>query len=411
MSVHNRSRYSRYRGGPDPLAPPVDLAEALDAVAEDVMAGYSPRHALQEFLRRGGRSRQGLDDLAGRAQQRRKDLLGRHKLDGTLNEVRKLLDTAVLEERKQLARDAMMDYTDRSFREMQLQNLPRSTAAAVNELASYDWQSSTAREAYERIKDLLGREVLDQRFAGMKQALENATDEDRAAVNEMLQDLNELLDKHRRGEDTDADFRNFMAKHGHIFPENPQSVEELIDALAQRAAAAQRMLQSMSREQREELMSLSAQAFGSPELMAQLGQLDDNLRALRPGEDWTGSERFEGEEGLGLGDGTGVLQDLAELDELSEQLSQSYNGSSLDDLDLDALARQLGQDAAVTARTLAEIERAMHDGGYLRRGADGDLSLSPQAMRRLGKALLRDTAKQLSSRQGLRDTRLSLIHI
>ena len=223
----------------------------------------------------------------------------------------------------------------------------------------------------------------------------------------MLQDLNELLDKHRRGEDTDADFQEFMAKHGQFFPENPQSVEELVDALAQRAAAAQRLLQSMSAEQREELMRLSAQAFGSPELMAQLGQLDSNLQALRPGEDWTGSERFEGEEGLGLGDGTGVLQDIAELDELAEQLSQSYNGSRLDDLDLDALARQLGQNAAVTARTLAEIERAMQDGGYLRRGADGDLRLSPQAMRRLGRSLLRDTAKQLSGRQGRRDTRVA----
>ncbi|MCB5293975.1 hypothetical protein BJQ90_03437 [Arthrobacter sp. SO3] len=311
----------------------------------------------------------------------------------------------MLEERKQLARDAMMDNTDRAFREMQLQDLPSSAAAAVNELATYDWQSSTAREAYDRIKDLLGREVLDQRFAGMKQALENATDADRAAVSEMLGDLNELLDKHRRGEDTAADFQAFMARHGHFFPENPQSVEELIDALAQRAAAAQRLLQSMSPEQRDELMSLSAQAFGSSDLMAQLDQLDSSLRALRPGEDWTGSERFDGQEGLGLGDGTGVLQDLAELDELAEQLSQSYNGSRLDDLDLDALARQLGQKAAVTARTLAEIERAMRDGGYLRRGADGDLSLSPQAMRRLGRSLLRDTAKQLSGRQGRRETR------
>jgi uncharacterized protein with von Willebrand factor type A (vWA) domain len=407
MTLHNRSRYGRYAGGPDPLAPPVDLAEALDAIAEDVMAGYSPRHALQEFLRRGGRDREGLDNLARRVQQRRSELLGRHRLDGTLNEVKKLLDTAVLEERKQLARDAMMDNTERAFREMQLQNLPQSTAAAVNELASYDWQSSSAREAYDRIKDLLGREVLDQRFAGMKQALENATDENREAVSEMLRDLNELLGKHRRGEDTDADFRDFMAKHGDYFPENPQSVEELVDALAKRAAAAQRMLQSMSPEQREELMRLSAQAFGSADLMAQLNKLDDSLRALRPGEDWSGSERFGGQEGLGLGDGTGVLQDIAELDGLSEQLSQQYNGSTLDDLDLDALARQLGQNAAVTARTLAVIERAMQDGGYLRRGADGDLSLSPQAMRRLGKSLLRDTAKQLSGRQGGRDTRVA----
>lgn len=407
MTLHDRSRYGRYTGGPDPLAPPVDLSEALDAVAEDVMAGYSPRHALQEFLRRGGRNRDGLDDLARQVQQRRRDLVGRHRLDGTLDDVRKLLDTAVLEERKQLARDAMMDNTDRALREMQLQNLPASTAAAVSELASYDWQSRTARDAYEQIKDLLGREVLDQRFAGMKQALENATDQDREAVGAMLRDLNGLLAKHRRGEDTDADFQDFMARHGQYFPENPRSVEELVDALAKRAAAAQRLLQSMSPEQRDELMRLSAEAFGSGELMAQLDELDGNLQALRPGEDWSGSERFDGQDGLGLGDGTGVLQDLAELDELSEQLSQSYNGSRLDDLDLDALARQLGPDAAVSARTLAEIERAMQDGGYLRRGADGDLRLSPQAMRRLGKSLLHDTARQLSGRQGQRDTRLA----
>ena len=49
-----RSRYGRYDGGPDPLAPPVDLAEALDAIGEDVMAGYSPERAMREFLRRGG---------------------------------------------------------------------------------------------------------------------------------------------------------------------------------------------------------------------------------------------------------------------------------------------------------------------------------------------------------------------
>jgi len=404
-SREHLSRYGRYAGGPDPLAPPVDLADALDAIAEDVMAGYSPRRALREYLRRGGARRPGLDELAGRIQERRQELLGRHRLDGTLEEVRKLLEQAVLNERKQLARDVAMDDTDRALREMQLENLPPSTAAAVNELASYDWQSSEAREAYERIKDLLGRELLDQRFAGMKEALEGATEEDRQAVEAMLRDLNELLDKHRRGEDTDGDFAEFMARHGGFFPENPQSVDELVDALAKRAAAAQRLMQSMSPEQREELMRLSAQAFGSPGLMSGLEALDANLQALRPGEDWSGSERFQGQEGLGLGDGTGVLQDLAELDALAEQLSQSYNGSTLDDLDLDALARQLGADAAVSARTLAEIERAMHDGGYLRRGADGDLRLSPQAMRRLGKSLLRDTARQLSGRTGSRDTR------
>src|SRR6187401_3179250 len=140
-----RSRYTAYDGGPDPLAPPVDIAEALDSIGDDVMAGYSPERAMREFLRRGGRDQRGLDDLARRVAERRRELPQRHNLDGTLNEVRELLDRAVLEERKQLARDAMMDDADRAFREMQLVNLSPSTAAAVSELSDYDWQSREAR--------------------------------------------------------------------------------------------------------------------------------------------------------------------------------------------------------------------------------------------------------------------------
>jgi uncharacterized protein with von Willebrand factor type A (vWA) domain len=404
-SPQPRSRYTAYDGGPDPLAPPVDIAEALDAIGQDVMAGYSPERAMREFLRRGARDQRGLDDLGRRIAEKRRELTQRHNLDGTLQEVRELLDRAVLHERKQLARDIDLDEGDRALRELQLDNLPPSTAAAVNELSSYAWRSREAREDYERIKDLLGREMLDQRFAGMKQALENATDADRAAVNEMLTDLNDLLAKHARQEDTPEDFADFMDKHGDFFPEDPQNVDELIDALAQRAAAAQRMMNSMTAEQRAELMQLAQQAFGSPELMQQLSALDANLRSLRPGEDWGGSERFDGEAGLGLGDGTGVLQDLGDLDDLAEQLSQSYDGARLDDVDLDKLARQLGDEAAVDARTLQRLEQALRDSGYLKRTSDGQLKLSPKAMRQLGKALLKDVATRMSGRQGQRDLR------
>ncbi len=275
----------------------------------------------------------------------------------------------------------------------------------MSELSSYDWQSREAREAYDEIKDLLGRELLDQRFAGMKEALENATDEDRQAIDEMLGDLNELLEKRGRGEDSQEDFDEFMAKHGDFFPEDPQDLDELLDAMAARAAAAQRMLNSMSAEQRNELMALSAQAFGSPALMESLSRLDSNLQSLRPGENWDGSERMDGGEGLGLGDGTGVFQDLADLDELAEQLSQSYGGARMDDLDLDKLARQLGPEASVDARTLQELERALRDDGTLRRGSDGTLQLTPKAMRQLGKALLRDVADKMSGRQGQRELR------
>ncbi|MBM6399836.1 vWA domain-containing protein [Phycicoccus sonneratiae] len=396
-----RSRFTRYGGG-DPLAPPVDLREALDAIGEDVMAGYSPERAMRELLRQGTRDHTGLDELARRVAERRREMLRRHNLDGTLEEVRRLLDEAVLAERKQLARD--LD-DDARFAEMRIENLPPTPAAAVSELSDYAWRSSDGREKYEQIKDLLGRELLDQRFAGMKQALENATDEDRAEVEEMLRDLGDLLEAHARGDDTDEQFRDFMDRHGEFFPERPESVEELVDALAARAAAAQRMLASMSPEQREELMQLSQQAFGSPALMDQLSRIDGLLQGMRPGEDWGGSERFDGEQGLGLGDGTGVLQDLAQLDALAEQLSQSHPGARMDDVDLDALSRLLGADAAVDARALAELEKALRDTGMLTRSADGSLRLSPKAMRELGKSLLRDVAGRLSTRGGQRDTR------
>lgn len=400
------SRFRKYEGG-DPLAPPVDLSEALDAIGQDVMAGYSPERAMREFLRRGSTDQAGLDELARRVAEKRREILQRNNLDGTMQEVRELLDKAVLAERGQLARDITMDDGDRAFRELVIDNLPTSTPAAVSELADYDWRSGEAREAYEQIKDLLGRELLDQRFAGMKQALEGATDEDRQAVSEMLSDLNDLLEKHAAGGVTDDEFREFMDKHGDFFPEQPRDMDELLDSLAQRAAAAQRMMNSMTPEQRQELMELSQQAFGSPQLMEQLARMDANLQALRPGEDWSGSEDFEGGPGtgMGLGDGTGALQDLAQLDALADQLAQSHHGARMDDVDLDALAQQLGPDAAVAAKTLQELERALRDSGYLKRGSDGELRLSPKAMRQLGKALLRDVADRMSGRAGARETR------
>ena len=399
------SRYRRYAGGPDPLAPPVDIAEAVDAIGQDVMAGYSPEHALREFLRRGGRDRTGLDDLARRVAERRRDLTGKHGLDGTLREIKELLDKAILAERGQLARDVQMDDGDRALRELQLDSVPPSPAAAVDELRDYDWASAEARADFERIKDLLGREMLDQRFAGMKQALENATDDDRAAITDMMNDLNDLLEARAEGRDTQEMFDEFMAEHGDQFPERPENLDELLDSLAARAAAAQRMRNSMSAEQRAELDALAQDAFGSPDLMQSLSRLDGNLRSLRPGEDWGGSERMDGGEGLGLGDGTGVFQDIADLDALADQLAQSQDGSRLDDLDLDALARQLGQEAQVDARALQRLERAVRDSGAVTRGADGALKLTPKAMRRLGRSLLRDVAERMSSRQGGRDIR------
>ncbi|MFX1786346.1 hypothetical protein [Prescottella equi] len=401
MSPSRGARYGRYEGG-DPLAPPVDLRDALAAIGDDVLEGASPRQALRELLRRGFGDRRGLDDLAAQANRRRRELLQRNNLGGTLDEVRELLDRAVLEERKALAR-ALDD--DARFAEMRIEELPPSTAQAVADLADYDWRSSQAREDYEKIRDLLGRELLDQRFDGMKQALEGATEEDRQRIRDMLEDLNALLDSHARGEDTTEQFEQFMNRHGEFFPENPRNTDELLDSLARRSAAAQRLRNSLTPDQRAELDALAQQAFGDPSLTNQLDRLDAHLQAARPGEDWNGSAEFRGDDGLGLGEGTSAVADVADLERLSEQLSQQYPGAQLDDIDTEALARQLGDEAVADARTLADLEKALQQQGFFDRAPDGQWRLSPKAMRQLGQTALRDVAGSLAHRGGQRETR------
>ena len=153
-------------------------------------------------------------------------------------------------------------------------------------------------------------------------------------------------------------------------------------------------------------MELSQQAFGSPELMEQLARMDANLQALRPGEDWGGLGGFDGEQGLGLGDGTGALQDLADLDPLADQLVPVLRRRA----DGRRRPRRAGPPARRPGGRRRPDPAASSSGrcatrGYLQRGSDGELRLSPRAMRQLGKALLRDVATRMSGRQGQREPR------
>jgi uncharacterized protein with von Willebrand factor type A (vWA) domain len=402
MSLPESYSYGPWHDGPDPLAPPADLRDAMDEIGREVMAGSSPRSALEELLRRGTRQTAGLDELTRRVWQRRAEIQRRHRLDGTLQEVQQLLREALQAERTALFPDPS---DDARFREAQLDALPPGTAAAVRELSEYEWQSEQGRENYQRIQDLLGKELLDSRFQGMKEAMQNAGPEDVERINQMLSDLNALLSAHAQGSSDIAErFDEFMRRHGEFFPENPRNVDELIDVLAARAAAAQRMLNSMTPEQRAELAQLSQQAFGDPRLAQQLSALDAQLQALRPGEDWTSSARFRGKDPLGLGEGAQAMADLADLDALAEELAQSYPGARLEDIDVESLERQLGEDAGVDARRLAELERELRRQGLFDRAPDGSLRLSPKALRRLGETALADVVNSLRGRSGDRDT-------
>ncbi|HVE24555.1 MAG TPA: VWA domain-containing protein [Sporichthya sp.] len=391
----SKYRYGPYDDGPDPLAPPYDVRRALDELGDRVLSGDRPEDALRDLLHRGAGGRRGLDELRRQAAQRRKEIRRRGRADGTLDEVRALVDTAIGQERAQLFGDAD---DDARFREARLDAVPPGTAQAISDLSNYDWRSPEAAQTFAEAQDLLRREVLDSRFAGMKQALENATPEDMDRVRNMLADLNEMLAADERGELTQDQFDQFMEQYGDFFPDNPQNLEELVDSLARRMAAAQRMMASLTPEQRDELAQLSEGVFNDLGMSAEMSRLADALRSRRPDLDWDGGSRLSGDQPLGMGDATTAFQDLSDAEELMATLGQDYPGASLDDVDEEAVRRALGRGALDDLAELRRIQRELEAQGWLNRSG-GRLELTPKAVRRIAQAALRKVFASLAARQ------------
>ena len=393
-------RYGRYVYGPDPLAMPYDVRGAVDAMGDSVLSGATPRDALRELLRRGAGDRRGLDDLLRQVRERQREIRRSGRLDGILEQARALLDTAIGQERAELFPDPS---DEARLREASLDEVPADTAQAIRALADYDWQSADARSTFERLRELLRSEVLDSQFRGIKQALETPDPAAMQRVRDMLADLNQMLTADARGTHTQDDFEQFMGKYGDLFPDNPRNLEELVDSLVNRMAAAERLLRSLSPQQREELANLMASALDDAGLAAEMAALADALRARRPELDsMAGAEQMSGEAGLGLSDATSALAELADLSSLEDALAQNYAGASLDDIDEDAVRRALGRQAVDDIEALRRIQRELEEQGYLVRSG-GKLELTPKAVRRLGDTALRTIFGQIQAGRGTGD--------
>jgi uncharacterized protein with von Willebrand factor type A (vWA) domain len=399
-------RYGRYVYGPDPLADAYDVRGAVDEMGDAILEGASPSDALRDMLRRGTEDRRGLDDLLRRVRERQREIRSSGRLDGTLEQARALLDTAVGQERAELFPDPS---DEARMREADLDTLPNDTAQAIQRLADYDWRSAAARETFERLRELLRNEVLDSQFRGMRQALQSPDPQAMERIKDMLADLNSMLAADSRGDHTQDDFDQFMEQYGDLFPDNPRNLEELVDSLATRMAAAERLLRSLSPEQRAELAELMSNALQDAGLANEMAQLADALRSRRPDLDQAGNSggvQMSGEEPLGLGDATSALAELADLGELENTLGQDYPGASMDDIDEEAVRRAFGRQAVDDMQALRRIERELERQGYLTRNG-GRLELTPKAVRRLGDTALRRIFADMSfgGRSGDHDER------
>ena len=390
----SRFQYGSFHDGPDPLAAPVDAGGGVDEIGRRLLDGQSLTDAFRNMFRDGLNNRDGLRDMFRKAQQRRKELENSGRMDGLLTDLRQLLDDALTQERAALFPDPS---DDARFREAMLDTVPDEIGRAVQQLSNYDWQSPQAKQSFDQLKDRLQRDVLDQQFKNMTQSMKQInTPESKAAMKEMMQDLNAMLEKHRQGEDASEDYEAFKEKHKDFFPDAPETLSEFIDELARQAAAIQRMMDSLSPEQRAELAEAMAEALADMGLQDEMSRLQENLQTMRPEFSWSGQQRMGGDEPLGLPDATQALAELADLESIMDQLSDSDARANLDNIDEAAVARALGRQAVDDLRAMREIQKQLEDEGFLQR--DGDrLELTPKAVRRIGQTALREVFSSLDA--------------
>ena len=379
-----RAKFSRWDGSQDPFGEDLDLGRILDELSDDLLSGLGGDSALRDLQRRGLADHfTGLDSLLERLRQTRRELSEQLNLSGPLEGVRAELDDIIALERAELASDPG---DEARSKEMFLDVLPANAGDAIRELSHYDFSSDEAAARFASLVEGLRREVLQSYFNNLAGALQNMSSEELGRMKDMLAELNEMIAKRERGEP--HDFDGFIARYGDLFPDNPSTLDELLDAMARRMTAMSRMLASLTPEQRAELARLAEAVLGDVDLDFQMSQLAQSLRDLAADLPWDApTQGWSGAGSVPLSAAVDLIERMGQYDELESTLAGDYAGAELSDVDEDKLRRTLGDDALRDLRRLKAIERALQDSGVVRR-ARGRLELTSRGAKLLGERSL-----------------------
>src|SRR5438093_10649770 len=101
--------------------------------------------------------------------------------------------------------------------------------------------SESAKQKFAQLMEDLQRQILEAHFRSLSDAVRTMNPQDVARFAEMLRALLAMIEERKAGRE--PDFQAFMAQYGDLFPESPQTLAELREALAPRVAAAGRFPQ------------------------------------------------------------------------------------------------------------------------------------------------------------------------
>jgi uncharacterized protein with von Willebrand factor type A (vWA) domain len=406
----SRFTYSRWDG--TQVGFELGADDVFSEITDDLLYHGDLNAALRRMLQSGFRDRngeriQGIREMLEKLRRKRKDELERYDLGGVYDDIAQELRDVIDMEREgldELAREAResgdprrQEITDEVVEErnLKLDMLPPDLAGQVRELQDYDFTSSEAREKFEQLVDQLRQQLMQSYFNQMSGAMSNVSEQDMARMKDMLADLNDLLQAHQAGQDTSEQFEQFMQRHGDFFPENPQNVEELLEVMAQRMAAMQALMNSMTPEQRAQLQGLAESLLEDMDLRWQMDQLSQNLQQMFPGAGWGRQYDFSGQDPLGFAEAAQLMNELGDIDQLENLLTGATQPGALAEVDIDRARELLGDDAARSLDRLAELAKMLEDAGLIEQ-REGRYELTPAGIRKIGRNALSDIFQKLA---------------
>jgi len=400
--VVSRFNYSRWDGTQRGFE--FDAQSIVDEITDDLLYHGDVNAALRRLMQEGMRNERGdqlmgLREMMQRLRERREEIKDRGDLGGVYSEISAELDDLVDEERHAIdealmsaeqsgdqrrAEVAKESAQERNFR---LDMLPSDLAGKINELEHYDFQSSESKQRFEALLEKLRQQIMQQMLDQMSGAVENLTPQDMQRMKDMMAALNEMLESRERGED--PKFEQFMENFGDFFPENPETLDQLLEIMAQRMANAQAMLNSMTPEQRDQMRQLSEKLLEDMDLRWQMDQLSQKLQGMFPQKGWGQSHEFTGDEPMGFSQAMQAMQELGELDQLDNLLRNASSPSALAEADSDRVREMLGEDVAKSLEQMAQLTKKLKDSGLIDQ-VEGKLELTPSGLRKIGANALRD---------------------
>ncbi len=403
-----RFSYSRWDG--TQVGFELDADAVLAEITDDLLYHGDLNNALRRMMQSGFRDRngerlEGIREMLEKLRRKRRDELERYDLGGVYDDIAQELREVVEQEREALDQqlnDARQSGDQRreelaqqatEERHLQLDMLPPDLAGQVRELQQYDFQSPEARQRFEELLDKLRQQLTQSYFNQMAGAMSNVDPEQMQRMKDMLSELNEMLAQRERGEE--PDFEGFMQRYGDFFPENPQNLDELLEIMAQRMAAMQSMLNSMTPEQRAQLQGLAEQLLEDMDLRWQVDQLGEHLRGLFPQMGWDRRYDFSGQDPLGFAEAAQLMEQLGDIDQLENLLRGATNPGALAEVDIDRARDLLGDQSARSLERLAELAKMLEQAGLIE-NKEGRYELTPKGIRKIGANALSDLFAKLA---------------